>query len=162
MKKTTWKTLSALLLIVAMGGLAVASNPYLAAFNTQYGTAGTALNTCALCHPAGGGNNGGNVNSYGNAYAGANYSFTAIEALDSDGDGFTNIVEINARTFPGDATSFPADATAPTVTAFVIPATAASLTVPITTFTATDNVGVTGYLATETAQAPLAGAAGWR
>jgi len=48
----------------------------------------------------------------------------------------------------------PADATPPTVTNFVIPSTAASLTVNITTFTATDNVAVTGYLLTETSTAP--------
>jgi hypothetical protein len=55
-----------------------------------------------------------------------------------------------------------ADTTAPLVTAFVIQATSASLTVPITTFTATDLVGVTGYLLTEAANpAPTAGAAGW-
>jgi len=54
-----------------------------------------------------------------------------------------------------------ADAIAPMVTAFVIPATSSYLNVPITTFTATDNVAVTGYLVTETAAAPAAGAAGW-
>ncbi|MCF6177804.1 MAG: hypothetical protein L3J63_00230, partial [Geopsychrobacter sp.] len=54
---------------------------------------------------------------------------------------------------------------APTVSAFSVPATvvdtAAPLDVPITTFTATDNVAVSGYLITETPAAPLAGAAGW-
>ena len=53
------------------------------------------------------------------------------------------------------------DKTPPTVTTFTIPATANSLTVPITTLTATDNVGVTGYLVTESATAPLASATGW-
>ena len=36
-----------------------------------------------------------------------------------------------------------------------------SLTVPISTFTATDNVAVTGYLVTETSTKPTAGAVGW-
>ncbi|KAF0220226.1 MAG: fibronectin type III domain-containing, partial [Geobacteraceae bacterium] len=53
------------------------------------------------------------------------------------------------------------DATAPTVTAFTMPATATSLTVNVTSFTATDNLAVTGYLVTESATAPLAGDAGW-
>jgi ribulose-5-phosphate 4-epimerase/fuculose-1-phosphate aldolase len=53
------------------------------------------------------------------------------------------------------------DTTKPAVSAFAIPATSASLTVPVTTFTATDNVGVTGYLITESSTAPLPGAAGW-
>jgi hypothetical protein len=43
-----------------------------------------------------------------------------------------------------------ADTTPPSVTGFIIPSTSSSLTVPITTFTATDNVGVTGYCVTTT------------
>lgn len=161
MKKISWKTSIIALLIAWMAGSALALSDYLTSFNTQYGTAATALNTCALCHPTGGGNNAGNQNSYSIAYAAAGHNFTAIENLDSDGDGFTNIAEINARTFPGDPTSFPADTTAPTVTAFTIPATSTSLTVSITAFTATDNLAVTGYLLTETAAVPAAAAAGW-
>ncbi len=53
------------------------------------------------------------------------------------------------------------DTTAPTVNAFTMPSTATSLTVPVSSFTATDAVGVTGYLITESATAPTAGAAGW-
>jgi hypothetical protein len=53
------------------------------------------------------------------------------------------------------------DATAPTVTAFTIPATSASLVVPISSFTATDNVGVTGYKLTTSVTKPLASGAGW-
>ncbi|MBJ6723713.1 DUF4082 domain-containing protein [Geomesophilobacter sediminis] len=54
-----------------------------------------------------------------------------------------------------------ADTTAPTVTAFSVPTTSSSLTVPISTFTATDNLAVTGYLVTESATAPSATATGW-
>ena len=53
------------------------------------------------------------------------------------------------------------DTTPPTVTVFTVPATSGSLIVPITTITATDNVGVTGYMVKESATAPLASAAGW-
>jgi hypothetical protein len=53
------------------------------------------------------------------------------------------------------------DTTAPTVTAFSMPATAASLTVAISSFSATDNVGVTGYLVTQSSATPSAGASGW-
>jgi C1A family cysteine protease len=53
------------------------------------------------------------------------------------------------------------DSTPPTVTGFSIPSTATSLTVNITTFTATDNAGVTGYRLTESATAPSASASGW-
>src|SRR3990172_1798427 len=54
-----------------------------------------------------------------------------IENLDSDGDGFTNIAEINALTFPGNASSFPgpADTLAPAVTLFALPATSSFLKV---------------------------------
>ena len=41
------------------------------------------------------------------------------------------------------------DTSAPMVAVFTIPSSASSLTVPITTFTANDNVGVTGYLLTQ-------------
>ena len=148
--------------IFVLIGTALATQAYMDNFNTQYGTLGTALNTCALCHPAGGGNNAGNLNSYATDFAANAHSFTAIENLDSDSDGFTNIVEINARTFPGDPASFPADTIPPVVTAFTITPTSASLTVPILTFAATDNVAVTGYIVTEAATpAPAAAAAGW-
>ncbi len=54
------------------------------------------------------------------------------------------------------------DTTPPTVTAFTIPATSNSLTVPITTFTATDNVAVTGYLINESASTPSVNDLNWR
>lgn len=53
------------------------------------------------------------------------------------------------------------DATPPAVTAFTVPATATTLNVPITSFIATDNVEVTGYLVTESAAAPSSTAGGW-
>ena len=52
------------------------------------------------------------------------------------------------------------DTTPPTVTAFTLPATSTS-PIPVTTFTATDDTGVTGYMITESATPPTAGAAGW-
>ncbi|RII26812.1 MAG: hypothetical protein CXR31_10435 [Geobacter sp.] len=54
-----------------------------------------------------------------------------------------------------------ADTTAPVVGTFTLPATATSLTVPVSSFTATDNVAVTGYLITTSATAPAASATGW-
>ncbi len=58
-------------------------------------------------------------------------------------------------------TSAPADTTKPTVTAFTIPSTATTLTVSISSFTATDNVAVTGYMVNESSTAPSAGTSGW-
>ncbi len=53
------------------------------------------------------------------------------------------------------------DAAAPVVSAFTMPATSSALSVSVTTFTATDDVGVTGYLLTTNATAPLASDAAW-
>jgi hypothetical protein len=138
-----------------------AYSSYLNSFNSTYGTSATVLNTCGLCHidPAG----GGSRNSYGSAYSANGHNFKTIEPLDSDGDGFTNITEINARTFPGDATSHPstADTTPPTVTTFSLPSTSSSLTVSISALAASDNVGVTGYMVNESSTKPASNAAGW-
>jgi len=53
------------------------------------------------------------------------------------------------------------DTTAPVVSAFSMPSTSTSLAVAVSSFTASDNVGVTGYLVTESAAAPSASASGW-
>ena len=53
------------------------------------------------------------------------------------------------------------DMSAPAVTSFDIPPTSAALTVTVSSFVATDNVAVAGYLITESASAPSAGDAGW-
>ncbi|MFP5212248.1 MAG: hypothetical protein ACLGPL_02610 [Acidobacteriota bacterium] len=94
----------ALFVLVAGASNLFAFSGYLGSFNTQYGTSGTALNSCSLCHAGGGTTKA--MNPYGADYL-ANGSFTAIESIDSDGDGATNITEINARTLPGDASSVP-------------------------------------------------------
>jgi hypothetical protein len=53
------------------------------------------------------------------------------------------------------------DTTAPLLGSFTLPTTAASLTVPVSVFTASDSVGVTGYLITASATVPAASASGW-
>ncbi len=53
------------------------------------------------------------------------------------------------------------DSQKPAVSAFIIPASATTLSVAISTFTATDNAAVTGYLLTETATAPISTDTGW-
>ncbi len=135
---------------------------YMSSFESTYPAAvGSTIDTCTLCHSS---MSTYARNSFGSDFAAAGHSFKAIESLDSDGDGFTNLEEIKALTFPGNASSKPSppsDTTAPTVTAFSIPATSTTLTVSITTLTATDTVGVTGYLVNESSTKPSAGASGW-
>jgi hypothetical protein len=75
---------------------------------------GTSLQSCDLCHTA----SLPSLNPYGAAYKskGRNTAaFGSIENLDSDGDGFSNIQEINALTFPGNPSSKPAAPTATNV-----------------------------------------------
>ena len=115
----------ALTLVLGFGGLALADTGALADFNARY--PGNAYgNSCTICHSS-----IPNTNPYGTDLVGEGATadnippatFAAVEGLDSDGDGFTNIQEINAGKFPGDATSRPGASitiTAP-VTAQVIP-----------------------------------------
>ncbi len=149
-------------LIGALGWIpqVTAKSQYLTQFTSKYGS--SSISTCAVCHqgspPA--------LNPFGSDFASAsigNHTFnSALESRDSDGDGFSNLAEINAHTFPGDPSSKPAatDTTPPTVTSFSIPSTSSSLTVPITSFVATDNVGVTGYALSESGSAPASGWSG--
>ena len=109
----------------------------------------SSLNNCTLCHTI-----APTLNPYGVAYRdnGKNSAaFGLIEGLDSDGDGFSNLQEINALTFPGDSASFPALPTAtntpiPTNTSVPSPT---STSVPNPTDTPIPTV-VTGPTATPT------------
>jgi len=53
------------------------------------------------------------------------------------------------------------DTTAPVISSFSLPSAAASTRVAVSSFTATDNVGVTGYFLSESSTVPAASAAGW-
>jgi hypothetical protein len=99
-------------------GLAInafANDGYYGEFNAFYGTSGPAsyqpvLGSCLTCHTS-----GSTRNPYGVAWRNNNYNFATIEPLDSDGDGFTNIAEIDAGTFPGDPNSKPVVANNPPI-----------------------------------------------
>lgn len=86
-------------------GHAVSS--YKTAFNSRYGTAGSRIDSCSLCHDTsppdvsfnGYGADFENQRNLGRASATA---LANIEGIDSDGDGVSNLTEIQARTFPGD------------------------------------------------------------
>jgi hypothetical protein len=104
-----------LAVVVLIGAPMVsAKSNYLSSFNQHYNTSGTNLDSCKACHTSSG---GGSLNPYGRAYSSNGRNFASIETLDSDNDGFTNIEEINALTFPGDANDHPQTTSAtPTTT----------------------------------------------
>src|ERR1700690_769802 len=116
----------------------------LAGYNLYYGiSSGNYTNTIHV----------GNVTTYTLNLSAGSYYFVAtaynslgVESLDSNQVVKTVVV---------------ADTTRPNVTALSIPGTSASLTIPINTFTATDNVGVTGYMINESSTTPSATAGGW-
>jgi hypothetical protein len=67
----------------------------------------------------------------------------------------------NTTTTKDYVVSIKPDTTSPTITAFSILASSTSMTVPITTFTATDNVDVTGYMVTRTTSIPSSDSTEW-
>ena len=102
------KTLVAILLIglaaVALR-LADAKPQLMNTFNSTYPHS-PLINNCMVCH-AGSPPDDDNVNSYGNDFDNNRNNPGAIGSLDSDGDGYSNTIEINAGTLPGDPTSNP-------------------------------------------------------
>ena len=106
----TWKVAVVILWTLLATDIAFGRSTYLSAFNTKYGTSATVLNTCSLCHPGG---STSQRNQFALDFANStigNHTFSAtLEARDSDGDTFSNLAEIQARTFPGDPNSKPAN-----------------------------------------------------
>jgi hypothetical protein len=86
----------------------------------------------------------------------ATYTLTA-KAYDAAG----NVGQASSSVIVKNAVAV-TDAKAPVISSFSMPASASSLTVPVTAFAATDDVGVTGYQVTESATAPAAGATTWK
>ena len=97
--------------LLSMAGFAVLVSPaiakpeYLDAFNKRYDTKGSKLDSCHTCHTTT--QDAEHLNPYGMDFGKHNHDFGAIEQLDSDGDGFKNIDEIKAGTFPGDPNDNP-------------------------------------------------------
>ncbi|MCP4968439.1 MAG: hypothetical protein GY926_24800 [bacterium] len=113
-------------IVFASADTAAAKSGFLGDFNAIYGTAGTPLDSCSLCHtnvPA--------VNSYGADWKSNGKSFSAIDGMDSDGDGWPNLQEIQALTMPGDSSSTPPPATTTTQP----PGSTTTTTQPTTTTT---------------------------
>ena len=86
--------------LVLSPSLALATMDRLKQFKAEYPDFKPA--SCKICHDG-----PPRLNSYGEDYRKYGYDFKKIESLDSDGDSFSNIVEINAKTLPGDKDSYP-------------------------------------------------------
>ncbi len=103
--------------LISVAGFTVLVSPaqskpeYLSEFNKKYGTQGSKLDSCQTCHTTT--QDAQHLNSYGTDFGKSKHDFGAIEQLDSDGDGFKNIDEIKAGTFPGDPTDNPTTTTKP-------------------------------------------------
>src|SRR5262245_37358943 len=107
----------ALVLMVTTACPVHALTSYLDAFRTQYpAAAGSRIDGCSLCHST-----VPQLNPYGSAFLSAEFNFPPIEGLDSDGDGFANLAEIQALTFPGNPADTPAVLPSPTPTATAFP-----------------------------------------
>lgn len=105
-------------MILAFSGLAEARSGYLSTFNGQYGTASTRLDTCDSCHVSGGkSRNPFGLDVEAKMLAGntTSQALTAVEPLDSDGDSYNNLTELNALTFPGDPNDKPGTVSAPAI-----------------------------------------------
>jgi hypothetical protein len=112
-----------------------------------------------------------------------NQLFTNYQCADNGGDGWIGLLTLNTsletgtmqfyRTYAPSGLGYDAatysmswplvsDATLPTVDAFTLPTlTQNSLTIPVSSFTASDDIGVTGYMLTESSTPPAAGDSGW-
>lgn len=141
--------------VVASAGDASASVSFVAPFNDG-GSAITGYTVTS--NPAGGVDaNAGStlmIRTITGLTNGTAYTFT-VRATNSAGS--------SSESVPSNSVvpSAPADIVSPSISSFSIPATSTSLIVSILSFSATDNIGVTGYLLTETASTPSPSATGW-
>lgn len=107
-KQFAWAAVLALLAVVIAPYSASARPEFFEAFLAEYPfVVGTRIESCNVCHT-----NPPRRNAYGTDFNLAGREFSVIESTDSDEDGFDNITEIMALTFPGDADDNPNSATA--------------------------------------------------
>jgi len=95
------------MLVVASFVVVFAKTSYLGTFNTLYGTDSKTLDTCTTCHGASYSFNsyGADVKTKKTQLGDLTAALRAVESWDSDKDGDTNIIEIEAGTFPGNPLS---------------------------------------------------------
>jgi len=99
-------------LILAQGVEAKNESDFLPAFRATYPAAvGSRIDSCTICHNVQGSEY--KLNSYARQWK-EGQDFVAINSRDADGDGYTNLQEIDARTFPGNASDNPSTVTTTT------------------------------------------------
>ncbi|GAB4567386.1 MAG: hypothetical protein Tsb0017_27860 [Geothermobacteraceae bacterium] len=107
MKSKLFGILLAGCLGLLMVGSAQAKSSYLNAVDSAYNNAASNHGSCNFCHSWNGGSFM-NLSPYGSDFLANGKSVTAVETLDSDNDGFSNLEEFNAGTNPNDPNDFPA------------------------------------------------------
>jgi mono/diheme cytochrome c family protein len=101
-----------LMFMLAQGVEAKPKSEFLPAFEATYpGAVGSRIDSCTVCHNIQGSEY--KLNSYAKQWK-EDENFTAINNLDADGDGYTNLEEIQAHTFPGNASDNPSTVTTTT------------------------------------------------
>jgi mono/diheme cytochrome c family protein len=101
-----------LLFVLARDVEAKNKSEFLPAFEATYPAAvGSRIDSCTLCHNIQGSEH--KLNSYAKQWK-EDENFVAINNLDADGDGYTNVQEIDAHTFPGNASDNPSTVTTTT------------------------------------------------
>ncbi len=107
---------TAAIMLVLVAGSSWATDTYMDRFISRYpAVVGTRIDSCGICHP---GMKGEKISltSYGSAYKNNSRDFATIEPFDSDGDGYSNLIEINNLSFPGNGSDKPVDTTKPVIT----------------------------------------------
>jgi hypothetical protein len=92
----------ALALPLTAGATGSYRDSWLSTYPDACQTLRSAATSCDLCHTS-----VPDLNPYGGAVLGHRTTMTTTNDLDSDGDGKTNIIEINACFLPGNSLSFP-------------------------------------------------------
>src|SRR5665811_1215995 len=94
-----------LMFMLAQGVEAKPQSEFLPAFEATYpGAVGRRIDSCTVCHNIQGTEY--KLNPYARQWK-EDENFIAINNLDADGDGYANLEEIQAHTFPGNASDNP-------------------------------------------------------
>ena len=99
------KILAVLSVMCLLSSSAFAMPGFYSKFKKAYPNSKTADAKCLVCHKNADPTEDGERNAYGQDFENNDMDFAAIESLDSDVDGVSNINEINAGTLPGNADS---------------------------------------------------------